>query len=792
MKRYKKLKGNSLALAIGGLLLSGSTQVLSYEFELEEIVVTAQKRSQSINDVPMSIQAFSGDTLKNNGVSDAAGLVQITPGLTYAKSPTNTPIFTLRGIGFNTTNLSSTSTVGLYVDEVAYAYPYMANGALFDMERVEVLKGPQGTLYGRNTTGGLVNFIANKPGQEFEAGISAEVGNYETTNLEGFINTPITDNMALRLAGRYDRRNQGYQRSVTRGGDRNGEKDSLALRAILNWEASEDLNIVISGSYWQDKSDSVAGQIVGLSPEVPDFVSAEVRAIPLDRNWDNETADWQSGNGPFGQGLKTDSEFFSIANRIEYDINDSLTLVSLTSYNKVDRFDGNDFDGTSVEIFHLDSVGEVKSFSQELRLVGDYDRFNYILGAYYSNDDIIDNQLGSYSNASQGEFLRFLSQNVFDPTNAFFSPSEYTDGFRLFRLNLESENTSKSVFGKVDYDINDEVQVSLGLRYTEDRLESTSCSADYEGNSLVVWNTAVWIIGGNTPPGPVVPNGCMTLTPDFSAIADPNRTPLEEDNIAGRMSVQYTPNNEWLLYGSISRGYKSGAWPVLTAASSDQLDAATQEKVTAFEMGTKTSLLDGAAQLNTAIFYYDYEDKQLLSEVEDLVFTTLPRLVNVPKSNVYGAEIDFNMQVTENLATRLSASYTKSEVEEFMGFRRLGQFEDFAGDAFPYTPEWQFSGSLTHKTSISDKLGLVTNLSASYRSESSATIGDEQGFDVRGYALVNADISLFANDDKWAVGLFVKNLFDTYHWTSVDIQTDAIYRIPGLPREYGAKISYNF
>lgn len=762
------------------------------ELELEEIVVTATKRAQSVNDVPMTVQAFSGDELKNNGITNASELIQVVPGLTFALSPTNTPIFTMRGVGFNTSVLSSTSTIGLYVDELAYAYPYMTNGALFDIERIEVLKGPQGTLYGRNTTGGLVNFITNKPSDDLDGGLGVELGDFETTNIEGFLNLPISAGAALRLAGRYDRRGEGYQESVSRPGDKNGEKETLSLRANLRWDATDSLSVLLTTNFWQDSSDSVAGQIVGLNLDQPPFVNPAVSALQLDRNWRNDAADWDPGSGPFGLGLESDSAFVSVAARVDYQLSNSLSLVSLTGFNNVDRIDGNDFDGSAEEIFYLHSDGEIESFSQELRLVGSGERIEYIVGAYYSRDDMVDNQLGSYSLSSQGEFLRFLSQNVFDPMNLFYSPAEYADGFRLFRLNLQSESTSASVFGQIDFDVSDSVQLSAGLRYTDDQLESVSCSADYEGTTLPIWNTAVWIAGGNVPPGPVVRNGCMTLTTDYSAIADPNRTPLEEDNVSGRLSISYAPNDDWLLFASVSRGYKSGVWPVLTAANDAQLDAATQEKVTAYEIGSKVTLFGGAGQLNAAVFHYEYEDKQLQSEVEDLVFQTLPRLVNIPRSRVSGIEAELNAQLSESLGARFGVAYTDSEVEEFVGYRRLGQLEDFAGDEFPYTPEWQVTGSLNHDTQISPEWGLASNLSVSYRSDTSAAIGREQGFNIGSYSLVNADIALYSADEAWRVGLFAENLTDEYYWTSVDVQTDSVYRIPGLPRLFGIRFRYEF
>nr|WP_136251272.1 TonB-dependent receptor [Ningiella ruwaisensis] len=764
---------------------------------LDVIQVTARKRAENATDVPMSINAFSASTLEAAGINNASDLVQITPGLTYAKSPTNTPIFTIRGVGFNTSNLSSTATVGLYVDEMAYAYPYMANGALFDMQRVEVLKGPQGTLYGRNTTGGLVNFITNKPTDELTAEVSAEFGSFDTTNFSGTLNLPISDTVAVRFATRIEKRGEGYQRSLSRPGDTLGEKDTSAFRASLAWHPNSDLEIDLSANYWRDKSDTVAGQIVGISPDQPDFLSPQLAAVDLNTDWDSRTAEWDAFDSSDSdkKAFASDSDFLGLTARVEYTINDELTFTSLTGHNSITRKDVNDLDGTSIEIFYLDSDGEIDSFSQEFRIDGEFDGWDLLVGVYYSKDDIIDNQLGSYDTSSQNLLLRFLTQNLFDPTNQFYSAEQYAGGFRFFRLNLTSENTSKSIFGKVDVDLTDDLQLSLGLRYTEDKLESVSCSADYNGNTLPIWNTAVWAIGGNNlalGPGPVVENGCITLTPDFSAIADPQRVPLEEDNLSGRISLSYNVSSDWLAYSSISRGFKSGAWPVITAASSDQLNAATQEKVIAYELGSNIRLLSGAGQLNSSVFYYDYEDKQLLSEVEDLVFQTLPRLVNIPKSKVYGAELDFAIQLTDNFLTRLGASYTKTEVDEYTGFNRRGEPTDFAGANFAYTPEWQLTGTFNYNLPLNNGYSLDSNLSISYRSDASAAIGPEPDFEVDSYALVNATVNLLPDSENWSVGLYATNLLDEYYWTSVDIQTDSIYRIAGMPREFGLRLKYEF
>ena len=170
---------------------------------------------------------------------DTRDLTNIVPGFTVANSDLNTPVYTLRGVGFNTPNLSSASPVGVYVDEASFPYPYMGNGLIHDLERVEVLKGPQGTLYGRNTTGGLVNFITNRPTDEFEASITARVGNYESYGIDGFVSGPISDSWGARLAFSTLNANKGWQESVSRPGDRNGEKDRVSGRLLLDFDPSD-------------------------------------------------------------------------------------------------------------------------------------------------------------------------------------------------------------------------------------------------------------------------------------------------------------------------------------------------------------------------------------------------------------------------------------------------------------------------------------------------------------------------------------------------------------------------
>ncbi|MEO0411392.1 MAG: TonB-dependent receptor [Pseudomonadota bacterium] len=789
---------SAAALAAASIALIGPASAQPSDtgeagYSFEEIMVTAQKRSEGVNDIPLSIQAFTGDALQNAGIFDASQLTLVTPGLNFSRSSANTPIYTLRGVGFNTPNLSSTSPVGVYVDEVAYAYPFMSSGPLFDLERVEVLKGPQGTLYGRNTTGGLFNFITKKPSDTLEAGVIGEIGNFETYNFEAYVSGPVSETVGVRLSGRWENSDKGWQNSVTRD-DELGKKDRLGLRAIVDFEPNEDLRIEVSGSYWRDRSDTVAPQAVLLNADQPDFVGPDIAGFIRD-DWTSRTADWDPEDGskpPF----EVDAEFFSVTGRIDYAITEAISLVSLTAYNDVRRDDTNDVDGTPVEVFAQQSIGDIASFSQELRLVGSAGQFDYIVGAYYSRDKINDNQVGFYERSSVLQLLRFLSQNAIDPMNALYTPEQYAAGFRTYRNTTEQTNRSASIFASGDWEISDQFKVSAGLRYTDDQLRFSACSGDFNGNTLPIWNTAVHFLvnaqTGNTPNFLVQENGCMTYAENFTDLAAFERPALNEDNVAGRLSLQYTPNDDVLLYGTFSRGFKSGAVPMLPTNNETQLEPARQERVTAYELGSKLTLLDGRMQLNSSAFYYDYRDKQLFSEVLDPVFTTLTRLVNVPKSEVYGFEVDGTFRATQELTLRIGAALTKTNVKEFQGFNRAGQPEDFAGQRFPYTPEWQVNGSINYDTPITTTLNLQGTLNANYLSETSGSFGEEPGFGVDAYTIVNGTVSVYAPDNGWRVGLYANNIFDTYYWTATDVLTDIVFRVPGMARTFGVRVSYDF
>jgi len=818
-----------LAVAVSILCSGISAPALSQgqSARLEEVIVTAQKREQNVNEIGMAISAFSGENLKALGVIDTRDLTNFVPGFTVAQSDLNTPIYTLRGVGFNTPNLSSTSPVGVYVDEASFPYPYMSNGLIHDLERVEVLKGPQGTLYGRNTTGGLVNFITNRPTDDFEASITARAGNYESYGLEGFVSGPISDSWGARFAFSTLNANKGWQESFSRPGDRNGEQDRLSARLLLDFDPNDRFRANLTFSYWKDEGDTLAGQAVIYNPAVFN-AGSEAQALELfgsfyppgttgqeiaedlyvtpglkDQiisNPDTEDADWAAADQPgYWPGTTftnprpergVDSDMLSFTARLDYELTENLTLVSLTNYADLERDDVSDRGGVMFEMATDRELGSIESVSQEFRLAGSaFDgRTNYIAGVYYANDELDDRgQVWAGQNSVLNE-LRLLVGLGAESAGA---PSEAVDeiygGFRNWENFSKISTEMYAVFGQFDHQLSDSFTLTAGARYTDEKQDFRGCSRDYLGDTNIhqVWNPA---FGTALAPGDCVTLDSTTFLPVGPRGAEKE---LNEDNVSWRLALDWTPSDNTLIYGSVANGFKSGVFPQLAANADAQYDPAVQEEVLAYELGAKFSPTSILA-LNAAVYYYDYKDKQDFNFIPDPVFVTLTKVVNLDESEVYGAEFDATLYPTENTLLKLSASYLETEITRYQGFDERGLPADFAGASFAYAPEWQFNFIGAHRFDVTNTIEGSLMLDAAYSDSQSGTLGDDPTFAIDSYTLVGARLGLGAKDQQWEVAVFGRNLTDEYYWTSVHNWGDAIVRYAGMPRTYGVEFTLNF
>lgn len=808
----------SLARAIALLALPlGSTAVQaqggSEVLPLETVIVTAQRYEQSVNDVGMDIQAYQGERLEQLRLDDVDDLTAVVPSFTVAQSYQGVPTYTLRGVGFNTINMSATSTVGTYVDELAYPYPILNAGPMFDMARVEVLKGPQGTLFGRNTTAGLINLVTNRPTEDFEAMVSAEVGNYDTFNQEAMISGSLFDGLQARLSIRNENSGAGWQESIT-SNETLGEVHRTGVRAALAFQPTDTLNIDFSYNGWRDTSDTLAAQAIGFTPattpggggtpslfNAPGLVEYVANNQPKnaeDANWVSaarRSADIGIGAGLSGD-LDNDASLDAYKLNIDWELGDDLRLVALTGYQDFERQALSDWSGAPFEILVQDAYGTIESFSQELRLEGSTENTRWLVGAYYAEDEIIDSNRTLLGENANVPFIRFYTTTLLEtPFNSGgYTLTDALQAFRTYRDSADIDTTTRSIFGSVDWELGDTLTLTTGIRYSEDEQDYGGCSSDFNGSMLPnvnVTNRALFFATYGAFVDEISANECNTFDPQtlsFGLV----ESRLDEDNVSWRVVANWTPTVDTLYYASVSRGTKAGVTPVNAANISTQNAPATQEELLAYEVGMKATLLDQRMQFNASAFFYDYSDKQLSVYFSDPIYTALSRINNVPDSQAYGLDAEVTFAVTNNLTAIFGGTLLNTEVQGYTGIDAAGQPADFDGKSFLYSPEVAGSLTLIYDRPITDSLGLSVALNGRYQDESYGNLANDDDHRIDSYSLFNATASIYSLKETWNVSLWGKNLTDEYYWKAVATNANTAVRFPGQSMTYGASVTYRF
>ncbi|HWA64194.1 MAG TPA: TonB-dependent receptor [Caulobacteraceae bacterium] len=868
------LCGSVSSLALAETAAPASPAAASVE--VNELIVTAERREQSINDVGMAISALGGDTLKAARVTSVQDLTQVVPGFTASQSRSGLPIYSLRGIGFNVISASSTSPVGSYVDQAAYVYPSMNGGPIFDIARVEVLKGPQGTLYGRNTTGGLVDLITNKPQDTFSGAITAEVGDYATHNIEGYVNIPLSDTLKVRLAMRTEDSDRGWQTSFTRPTDHRGEVHKLGARAEVAWAPTSKIDFLLTMNYWRDRSDTIAQQYGTYITNPYTANPAVWRVAPyfaaFDTAWkaanihSNTVADWETpgaqgqltrfgteGNGayslPLG-ALKKHDEFTSTVLHSTWKVTPDISVISLTGFNLEHSFSPFATSGTPFEFGIFTDGGKTSNLFEELRLQGDTGRLKWTVGGYYGRDKVAGQAPGLFDDIFTVSNLRSLfaaAQNCARPGGApgslptgagtglpggcvqgpggTFNPNSYTaaqisEGFRNGASHGSLTSDLESLFAHAEFSLTDQLTAVGGVRYSHQSQNGESCAGTLDpsrgpvgSNQYYIWNTSfryVYYLKNGfalPPPGPIGATGCLTYdatTNSFGLV----QQHLTESNVSWQAGLNWKPAPGQLFYVTASRGFLAGVLPSTSSNSAVQLTPVKQEQLMAYEGGAKLSFFGRRVQANVSAFYYDYTNKQVTAYFPDVIFTALPVLINVPKSEAYGVDASITWAATEHLTATISGTELTTRVTDLpacVGTQLFGcgrdskaQPLDYKGFEFAYAPKFQGSLIVNYDTPINDKLGFTATVAANYQTRSFALLGGDrlpgvgENLTIKGYGLINMSVGLYGPDHKWDASLWVKNLTDHVYATSVYQGQDYYARTMGMPRTYGMRLSYRF
>jgi iron complex outermembrane recepter protein len=756
------------ALAIALATTGGVAQ--AQETEISEIIVTAQKRQERLSDVPISISAATGDQLDQAGVRGVADLEKIVPSFTFTQSNYGSPVFTIRGVGLYDTAVGVAPTVTVYSDQIPVPFLAMSKGVSLDVERVEVLKGPQGTLFGQNSTGGAINYIAAKPGANTEAGFDLTYSRFAAVEARGFVSLPLGENLGARLAVRHEM-SDGWQQSVSRPQDTLGERDFSQARLILDWSPSDTVTAELVAEAWRDQSDNQAGQFRGYIPARPNVanVVAALGSLPL-APLDPRAADWDAGSE-----FARDEWFYRLSAQFGLDVSDAFAINSITSYARYSADGFADADGTDFAEYYANSVAEVKSFFQELRGEVVLDRFNLTLGVNYQSDIVDENRAFPRWDASSGVFGPFR--------------------FRAFDAVSDQKSYTYSAFAGGDYEILPDLRVEGGIRYSKQNRDYAGCLFDVDGQLARI---AAAVGGAGLPQPPQGQGQCVSLIQTSTGFrqAPIITDTLDESNVSWRGGINYKPSNRSLIYASISRGYKAGTFTPLPALFAVQLQPATQESVISYEAGFRASAPGGWASVSASAFRYDYSDKQILgTTVIAGLNIPVPQLVNVPTSRVNGAEVDLTLQPVSGLTMRGGLAYVDTKVTgSFITSSQLGAAIDINGQAFPLTPKWRLSGGVTYEFPVGDQLSASVGANANYRSGTVATFGTpaETENAIDGYTLVGLRAGIGAPDDSWRVEIWGENIFNTYYWNNVVRSPDTVSRMAGMPATYGITLRTRF
>ena len=752
--------------------------------QLPEVIVTAQKRSERLRDVPISVTAVSGAQLANLGITQPRDLVKVVPGLTYTESSFGAPVYTLRGVGLEVSAIGVAPAVSVYSNQVPLPYSRMAEGASLDVERVEVLKGPQGTLFGQNATGGAINYIPAAPTREPTAGASFTYGRFNELDGTGYVSGSLSDTVRARLSVDTEHRDGWQYNYVTPppsttenavAENRNGVRDFTDARLLVDWDASNSLKFELNVNGWVDHSDTEAKQKIAYSadspggrqgaPGYPDL-QAQLMAYP------NAPNDARAAGFDVPDQLRRDDNFFQTSVRADWKISPTTTFTSITAFSQLNVFEPSDNDATYLPEHYAAETGDVRSYFQEARLAGTAlaGRLNWLVGGNYSNDQIHDEQLFHVVG-----------------TNTEVGPIVFDSGTIL----QDQRITSYAGFGNLEYKLLDNLTLQGGLRYTKRDDKFSGCLLDNGAPDSVAPAAAFlsFLATGNMITIP--PGGCVTLNAATFLPEEVDRD-LNENNLSYRTGVSWKVTPDALLYANVTRGYKGGAFEAYPYVISSEVTAAPQEQVISYEVGSKVVVLDHRVEITDALFYSDYKDKQEVGHANIPPFGTLPALLSIPKSRILGAELEVAARPVEGLTVRAAGSYINSKVlSDYTITSALATavLTDIRGSAFPNTPKLQLDSRADYERPVSASMDAVIGADVNYQSH---TIGDFAGgplFNIPSYAVVDLRGGVQAPGGRWRVELWGKNIANKFYTTGIQHQNDIVTREAGLPVSYGVTVS---
>ena len=764
--------GSHAALKVGcaTLALCVAPSVHAQEVDdgpgLDSIVVTANKKVEDLQEVPISVSVIGGAEAREYGFNTAIDIVAQAPNVEAASiyGSGSSANITMRGIGQNDFGEGHEAPITAYVDEIYLVAVPAVDFSLMDIERVEVLRGPQGTLFGRNSTGGLIHYITARPTFTPEGYMSASYGNFNEVRFEGAVSGPLTDNVAIRVSGLYHEAD-GYKKNITPGQPDGAETGMFAVRGQLLAEPTETSSALLKFEY--GKVDTVHNYYESIPLGTPDPVTGLNVVDPngTDAGGFNEanagagapnvtTADYPSGLRQTG---------FNGLLRLENDFG-GFRLISLTSYHDLDRKMTEDCDASANPLCFADFPYQTNWFTQELRAEGESDRFRWTAGLYYLSQDAANQPAATFNIPIDGPGAVDPVTGLYD--GVFFPISLAAD----WTLNTESY----SVFGHGEFDLTDQLTLIAGGRYTRDEKDFY----DADNATLRTCDPAV---------GDGVPSNCFLVADGGSGVANPLSSSRSDDLFSWKVGLNYTPNDDVLVYASVSQGTKAGGFNNGFLGDDVRIDPSLlqykDEKNIAYEVGVKTEFADNRIRLNASAFYYDYSDFQTFN------FAGIGGLITNNDASFKGVELESEFLPLDNLLIRANAAYLDTKVKDVEG-RAAGYIADREA---AFAPEFSASGSITYDVPLGGDVEARIVWDWTYVDSRYTNNFNDPSSLLPSYFKHNA-VAIVDVNENLSISAYVRNISnnqnEVYSFTFTDL--GYLQRQFARPRTYGVSANVSF
>ncbi|MCX7053384.1 MAG: TonB-dependent receptor [Proteobacteria bacterium] len=706
-------------------------------FALEEIVVTATKVAQDIDSTPAAITAITADALGPGGIREVRDLALSVPNLSVGDQFGVNRTF-IRGIGMTSIDLGADGAVAFLQDGAMIPRPSHQLAGFYDLEQIEVLRGPQGTLYGRGATAGVVNMITRKPTEDLDGYLNYTLGNYAATTVEGALGGPIGGETVMgRISGKADKRD-GYGRNLTTGKPVDN-RNAQAVRGSLRFKPSDTLDMVLMADYFQEDDYNYAFHFLGTTVVPEDQLAHNLlggRTIfdyYADRGRKPNQRNIVSDQDPINERDGT-----AVSAIIDWDFADGWNLKSITAWRDFSRFLRDDLDGSDVDMFGQNNyIEDSESWSQDFTVAGTAANVEWLMGANY------------FSEKMHGEVkvpLTNLGLIFGAPADAFNDGNYWQNG------DVDIEAYGLFVQGR--YAFTDALALTLGARYNYEKRE---------GTGSFIFDA----IGVNVP------------------------TDKEKswDRVTPKVLLEYKTPGDGLAYLQFTQGFKSGV--INIGSLNDVIDP---EYVDAYEIGYKMPFANDRASLRTAAFYYDYTDLQVgFVNAQSVVET-----VNAASAEIMGVEVELFARFTEGLSGNLSATWLDATYTEFVtgDYRQNFDQVDLSGNYLQNAPKYTLNGVLDYRRPVTETGAFVGRIEASYQDKVYFTEFNNSDAEQDAYGLLNLMAGYEGGDGKWSVMGWVRNATDEFIYSN-NIITAPLYgsvRVGSLlpPRTYGLTLSLNF